>query len=46
VEDPDVFRSARGGYLLTSDTGPWQEIYAKELATAVHPSPAPLRAAE
>ena len=46
AENPEIFRNVRGGYLLTDDTGPWQEIYAKELAAAVHPAPAPLRAAE
>ena len=46
AEDAAVCRDARGGYLLTEDTSPWQEVYAKQLAAAVHPAPAPLRAAE
>ena len=45
VEDANVFRGARAGYFV-SDEGPWQEVYAKRLADAVHPSPTPLRAAE
>jgi hypothetical protein len=32
--------------LLSDDNSPWQEVYATQLAAAVHPSPAPLRAAE
>ncbi|HEV2955165.1 MAG TPA: (2Fe-2S)-binding protein, partial [Xanthobacteraceae bacterium] len=46
AEDPGVFRAVRSGYLDSNDDGPWQEVYAKELAAAVHPSAAPLRAAE
>jgi hypothetical protein len=29
-----------------SDKSPWQELYARQLSAAVHPSPIPLRAAE
>jgi phenylpropionate dioxygenase-like ring-hydroxylating dioxygenase large terminal subunit len=46
AEDPEVFRRVRSGYLLSDDNSPWQEVYATQLAAAVHPSPAPLRAAE
>ena len=45
VEDAQVFHGARSGYFV-SDEGPWQEVYDKRLAAAVHPSPTPLRAAE
>jgi hypothetical protein len=37
VEDPDVFRGARSGYLIREDNSPWQEIYAKELTASVRP---------
>jgi hypothetical protein len=45
VEDAEVFRGARSGYLVSDDNSPWQELYVRQLAAAVHPS-APLRAAE
>jgi phthalate 4,5-dioxygenase len=45
IEDPHVFRGARSGYFV-SEEGPWQEVYARQLAAAVHPAPTPLRAAE
>ena len=36
--DPDVYRGARSGYFVSpDDLGPWQEVYAKTLAAAVHP---------
>ena len=44
VEDSKVFRGARGGYFV-SDNGPWQEVYARQLAASLHP-PTPMRAAE
>jgi hypothetical protein len=46
AEDPEVFRAVRSGYLHSGDDGSWQEVYAKQLAAAVHPAPVPLRAAE
>jgi phthalate 4,5-dioxygenase len=46
AEDPHVFRGVRSGYFVTGHQGPWQEVYAKQLTTAVHPARAPLRAAE
>jgi phthalate 4,5-dioxygenase len=46
AEDPDLFRSVRSGYFVSDHQGSWQEVYAKQLAAAVHPSSAPLRAAE
>jgi len=45
VEDAQVFHGARSGYFV-SDEGPWQEVYDKRLAAAVHPAATPLRAAE
>ena len=45
VEDAQVFRGARSGYLVSDDNSPWQELYVRQLAAAVHPS-TPLRAAE
>jgi hypothetical protein len=45
-EDPEVFRTVRSGYLHSDGEHPWQEVYAKQLAAAVHPAAAPLRAAE
>jgi hypothetical protein len=45
VEDAEAFRGARGGYLVSDDTTPWQEVYARQLAAASPPS-TPLRAAE
>jgi len=41
-----VFRRGRSGYFVSDDKSPWQELYARQLSAAVHPSPIPLRAAE
>jgi phthalate 4,5-dioxygenase len=46
AEDARVYRAARSGYFVSDDGLPWREVYAKQLAAAVHPSPTPLRAAE
>lgn len=46
ADDPSIFRNARSGYLVSDDQTPWQEVYAKQVAAARHPSPIPLRAAE
>jgi phthalate 4,5-dioxygenase oxygenase subunit len=46
VEDAEVFRRGRSGYFVSDDKSPWQELYARQLSAAVHPSPIPLRAAE
>jgi phenylpropionate dioxygenase-like ring-hydroxylating dioxygenase large terminal subunit len=46
VEDAHVYRQARGGYFVSDDTSPWREVYAKQLAAAVHPQPSPRHAAE
>jgi phenylpropionate dioxygenase-like ring-hydroxylating dioxygenase large terminal subunit len=46
AEEPEVYRGARSGYFVSDDKSPWQEVYAKTLASAVHPTPTPLRAAE
>jgi len=50
VEDAEVYRGARSGYLV-SDNIPdvadaWRHLYAKLFAEAVHPQPGPLRAPE
>jgi phthalate 4,5-dioxygenase len=46
VEDAEVFRRGRSGYFVSDDKSPWQELYARQLSAAMHPSPIPLRAAE
>ena len=46
VEDAEVFRRGRSGYFVSDDKTPWQELYARQLSSAVHPLPIPLRAAE
>jgi hypothetical protein len=46
VEDPQVYRGARSGYMISDDASPWQEVYSRALAASVRPSPGPLRAAE
>jgi hypothetical protein len=46
VEDPEVFRGARSGFFVSGDTSPWQEIYARELAASVRPTPPTLRTPE
>ena len=46
VEDPQVYRGARSGYMISDDASPWQEVYARALAASVRPPPGPLRAAE
>ena len=45
IADPEVYRGARSGFFVSDDASPWQDIYAKALATAVRP-PVPRRAAE
>jgi len=42
VEDADVFRGARSGYVVSDDKTPWQEIYARQLAASLHPRASPL----
>jgi hypothetical protein len=34
AEDADVYRNARGGYFVSDDKSPWQEVYARKLAAA------------
>jgi hypothetical protein len=46
AEDPEVYRGARSGYLVSADKSPWQQLYGRELAAAAHPAQNPLRAAE
>ena len=45
IEDADVFRGARSGYLVSDDKTPWQEVYARQLA-ALRSLATPLRGAE
>jgi hypothetical protein len=37
VEDARAFCGARGGYFVSDDNNPWQEIYRRQLAAAVYP---------
>jgi len=37
VENAEVFRGARSGYFVSDDKDPWQEIYVRQLAAALHP---------
>ena len=46
AEDAEVFRGARSGYFVSEDTASWEETYARQLLASIHPSTAPLRAAE
>jgi hypothetical protein len=46
AEDAEVFRGARSGYFVSEDTASWQETYARQLLASIHPSIAPMRAAE
>ncbi len=39
IADPEVYRGARSGFFISSESIPWQEIYAKALAAAVRPAP-------
>jgi phthalate 4,5-dioxygenase len=43
VEDADVFRGARSGYLVSDDKTPWQEVYARQLAASLRSPVTPLR---
>ena len=44
VDDPEVFRGARSGYVVSNDPSPWQDVYANQLAASVRPRSASLRA--
>jgi hypothetical protein len=46
VADAEIYRAARSGYLVSAATDAWQQLYADELAAAVHPPAGPPRAAE
>ena len=46
VESAGIYRGARSGYFVTDDQSPWQEIYAKQLASCLGAPSTPLRAAE
>jgi hypothetical protein len=36
VEDADVYRGARSGYLVSEDKTPWQDLYVRQLAASLH----------
>ncbi|MBV8186702.1 MAG: Rieske 2Fe-2S domain-containing protein [Alphaproteobacteria bacterium] len=41
ADEPEVYRGARSGYFITPDDGtPWQEVYDRTLAGAMHPGSA------
>ena len=46
ADNPNVYRGARSGYLVSPDQSPWRELYAKQFAASAHPPQSPLRAAE
>ncbi len=46
VRDPEVYRGARSGYFVSEGERPWQEVYARQFASAVHPPGHAVRAAE
>src|SRR5258705_1044036 len=46
VEDAEEYRGAPSGYFASDDKNPWQEISVRPLTAAMHPSSAPLRAAD
>jgi phthalate 4,5-dioxygenase len=46
AEDPEVYRNARSGYLVSDDATPWRDIYARQLARSVRAPVSPMRAAE
>ena len=46
ADNPEVYRGARSGYLVSPDQSPWRELYAKQFAASAHPPQSPLRAAE
>jgi phthalate 4,5-dioxygenase len=36
IEDAEVFCGARGGYFVSDDKNPWQEVYVRQLDVALH----------
>jgi len=46
VEDAGIYRAARSGYFVTDDQREWQDVYRNRFDKALHPGPAPARAAE
>jgi phenylpropionate dioxygenase-like ring-hydroxylating dioxygenase large terminal subunit len=46
ADDASVFGGVRSGFFVSDDTAPWQDIYARQLATSVRQAPAAHRAAE
>jgi phthalate 4,5-dioxygenase len=45
VADADIYRDARGGYFVSDDKRPWQEVYDRKLTASVRPTPTFRRAA-
>jgi hypothetical protein len=37
AQNAEVYRGARGGYFVSDDKGPWQQIYATKLAASLGP---------
>ena len=37
ADDPQVYRGARSGYLVSDDQSDWREVYSGQLAAAMHP---------
>ncbi len=46
VDDGSIYHGARSGYFVSDDEGAWRDVYDRRLAAALHPRPAPARAAE
>ncbi len=44
AEDGQVYRGARSGYFVSDDKSAWQQVYGRQLTSAVHPPPRPLAA--
>jgi len=38
MEDADVYRGARSGYLVSDDKTPWQDLYVRQLAASLRPA--------
>lgn len=40
AEEPEVYRAARSGYLISEAEGSWEEVYTRRFSAAKHPEPA------
>ena len=38
VEDADVYRGARSGYLVSDDKTSWQDLYVRQLSASLRPA--------